>query len=176
MPLTRERKRELVEGMHSLANESSTLLLADYRGLDVAAMTDMRRRARQQDIQLRVVPNRLVRRALEGTQHDCLATSLKGPNMLASTREDAGTLARLMREFLREHDELSIRAISIDGHLVPGDQLRTIANMPTREQALSMLMGTLTAPITKLAQVLNAVPQKLVGTLDAVAKERSKET
>ena len=176
MPLTRDRKQELVEGMHSLANESSTLLLADYRGLDVAAMTDMRRRARQQDIQLKVIPNRLAQRALVGTQHDCLAKSLKGPNLLASTREDAGSLARLMREFLREHDELSVRAISIDGQLVPGDQLRTIASMPTREQALSMLMGTLTAPITKLAQVLNAIPQKLVGTLDAVAKERSKET
>lgn len=172
MPLTRERKQELVEDMRSLASESTTLMLADYRGLDVAAMTNMRRRARQQDVKLKVVPNRLAKRALEGTPHDCLGPSLTGPNLLASTSEDAGSLARLMREFVREHGTLNVRAISVDGHLVSGEQLSSIAKMPNREQALSMLMGTLTAPVAKLAQVLNAIPQKLVGTLDAYAKSQ----
>lgn len=172
MPMTREKKEALVEDVHTLAGEASTLLLADYRGLNVAAMTDMRRRARQQRIGLRVVPNRLVRKALEGTPHSCLQESLSGPNLLASTEQDAGSLARLMRDFTREHHALQVRAISVDGHLVPGEELRSVANMPSREQALSMLMGTLTAPVAKLAQTLAAVPQKLVMTLDAYAKDK----
>ena len=176
MPMTRERKEALVEDVHNIASESSTLLLADYRGLDVAAMTDMRRRARAQQVGLRVVPNRLARRALEGTQHICLQESLTGPNLLASTEQDSGSLARLMRDFIKEHETLQVRAISVDGHLLPGDELRSVASMPSREQALSMLIGTLSAPVAKLAQTLAALPQKLVMTLDAYAKEKAEES
>ena len=173
MPMTRDRKEALVEDVRNIASESSTLLLADFRGLDVAAMTDMRRRAREQSISLRVVPNRLARKALEGTQHICLQESLTGPNLLASVQQDSGSLARLMRDFIKEHETLQIRAISVDGHLLPGEELRSVASMPSREQALSMLIGTLSAPVAKLAQTLAAVPQKLVMTLDAYAKEKA---
>ncbi len=175
MPLTRERKETLIEDVRHLASESSALLLADFRGLDVAAMTDMRRRARAQSIRLKVVPNRLARLALEDTPHKCLQDTLTGPNLLVSTQEDAGALARLMREFMKDHEALAVRAVSVDGHRLAGDALHTIANLPSREQALSMLMGTLNAPVAKLAQVLTALPQKLVGTLDACARAKDAE-
>ena len=172
MPLTRERKEALVEDMHALASQSSTLLLANYRGLDVAAMTDMRERARAQDVELKVVPNRLAKIAFLNTPHACLEASLRGPNLLASTREDAGALARLMRDLTKDHEALEVRVVSVDGHLVAGEELSSLANMPTREQALAMLMGVLNAPAAKLAQTLAAVPQKLVMTLSAYAKEK----
>ena len=172
MPLTRDRKEALVEDMRTLASESSTLLLADYRGLDVAAMTDMRKRARASEVVLKVVPNRLAKIALTDTPHECLGPSLTGPNLLASTRQDAGTLARLMRDIAKEHESLHVRAVSVDGHLVPGEELPSLASMPTREQALAELMGVLGAPVAKLAQTLAAVPQKLVMTLTAYAKEQ----
>ncbi len=171
MPMTRERKEALVEDMRALASESSTLLLADYRGLDVAAMTDMRVRARAQEIDLKVVPNRLAKLAFSNTLHACLEGSLKGPSLLASTRDDAGTLARLMRDLAKDYESMEVRAISVDGHLVPGEQLSSLANLPTRQQALAQLMGVLNAPVTKLAQTLAAVPQKLVLVLSAYAKE-----
>lgn len=174
MPMTRERKEALVEDVRHMANQSRALMLADYRGLNVAAMTQMRRRARAQHIGLRVIPNRLAHKALEGTQHVCLQESLQGPNLFASTEEDSGSLARLMRDFVKEHESFEVRAISVDGHLMPGDALRSVANMPTREQALSMLMATLSAPVASLARTLAAVPQKLVMTLDAYAKEHDK--
>ncbi len=176
MPMTRERKEALVEHMHVLANESSALLLADYRGLDVAAMTDMRARARAEDIELKVVPNRLAKLAFSNTPHACLEASLKGPSLLAATREDAGSLARLMRDFVKEHESMEVRAISVDGHLVPGDELSNLASMPKREQALAQLMGVLNAPATKLAQTLSAVPQKLVLALGAYAKQKESST
>lgn len=173
MPMTRERKEALVEHMHALASESSALLLADYRGLDVAAMTDARARARAADIELKVVPNRLAKLAFANTPHACLEASLKGPSLLASTREDAGSLARLMRDLVKEHESMEVRAISVDGHLVLGDELSSLANMPTREQALAQLMGVLNAPAAKLAQTLAAVPQKLVLALNAYAKQKA---
>ncbi|MCY4200201.1 MAG: 50S ribosomal protein L10 [Gammaproteobacteria bacterium] len=169
MPMTRERKEALVEDMHALASQSSALLLADYRGLDVAAMTDMRVRARAQDIELKVVPNRLAKLAFSNTPHACLEVSLKGPSLLASTRDDAGALARLMRDIVKEHESMAVRAISVDGHLVPGEELSSLANMPTRDQALAQLIGVLNAPIAKLAQTLSAVPQKVVLALSAYA-------
>lgn len=172
MPLTRTDKEALVEEMRTLASESTTLLLADYRGLDVAAMTDLRKRARAEHIGLKVVPNRLAKLAVMGTPHACLAPSLKGPNLLASTREDAGTLARLMRDMANKHETLEVRAVSVDGHFVAGEELSTLANLPTRDEALAQLMGVLGAPVTKLARTLAAVPQQLVMTLSALAKER----
>lgn len=172
MPMTRERKEALVEDMHALASESSTLLLADYRGLDVAAMTDIRVRARASDVELKVVPNRLAKLAFANTPHTCLEESLKGPSLLASTRGDAGTLARLMRDLAKDHELMEVRAISVDGHLVPGEELSSLANLPTREQALAGLMGVLNAPVAKLAQTLAAVPQKVVLVLSAHAKEQ----
>lgn len=176
MPMTRERKEALVEDLHKIASESSTLMLADYRGLDVSTMTDMRRRAREQHIGLKVVPNRLAKRALQDTPHDCLQERLTGPNLLASTEQDAGSLARFIRDFIKEHETLEVRAISVDGHLLAGNELRSVANMPSREQALSMLVGTVSAPVAKLVRTLAAVPQKLVMTLDAYAKADIKET
>jgi large subunit ribosomal protein L10 len=115
-----------------------------------------------------VVKNTLARRAVNGTDYECLQDTLTGPLVLAFSREDPGAAARVLKDFAKENDKLVIKALSVSGQLMAASEIDRLASLPTKEQAISMLMSVMQAPLTKLARSLNEVPGKLVRTVAAV--------
>jgi len=170
-----EDKKAIVAEVNEAAGSALSAVLADYRGLNVAEMTELRVKARESNVYLRVIRNTLAKRAMSGTEFECLSQAFIGPSLLALSVEDPGAAARLMKDFAKSHDKLQVRALAIGGELLDASRLDAVATLPTRDEALAMLMGTMLAPITKLAQTLNAVPSKLVRTLDAVRVQKEEQ-
>jgi len=135
-------------------------------------MTALRASARENQVYLRVVRNTLAKRALEGTEYECVNETLTGPSLFGFSMEDPGAAARLFKDFAKANDKFEVKALSVSGQLLGASELDVLAKLPTRDQALSMLMGTMLAPTTKLVQTMNAVPGKLVRTLAAVRDQK----
>lgn len=172
MPLTLARKKEVVAEVAEVARSAVSAVAAEYRGLDVAEMTELRNRARAAGVYLRVVPNNLAKRAVESTGFECLREGLAGPLVLAFSREDPGSAARVMRDYGRANRKLVVRLAAFDGKLLTPDGIERLATLPSREEALARLMGVLKAPVTKLARTLAEPHSKLVRTLDAVRRQK----
>ncbi len=172
MALTREEKRKVVSEVADLAANAHSVVAVEYRGLTVGELTGLRASARNEKVCLRVVKNNLARRAVEGTEFACLSDNLSGPLMLAFSQEDPGSGARILRDFAKKSDKLVLRCGAIGGQLLSESEMGKLADMPTRDQAISMLMSVIQAPITKLARTLNEVPGKLVRTVDAVREAK----
>src|SRR5690348_15020944 len=172
MPLNLEDKKVLVAEVTEVAKTALSVVAAEYRGLTVAQMTDLRSKARAQGVYMRVVKNTLARKALAGTSFECIGPTLKGPLVLAFSKNDPGAAARVIKAFAKDNDKLVATGVSLGGTLLPGKDLDKVANLPTREQALAILMGTMKAPIQKLAGTLAAAPSKLVRTLAAVRDQK----
>ena len=175
MALRLEQKQEIVAEVNNAATSALSAVLADYRGLTVAEMTELRVKARETGVYLRVVRNTLVKRAVEGTDFECLNDALVGPTLLAFSTEDPGAAARLLKDYAKDFEELDIKALSIGGALLPADQIDRVAKLPTLDQARSMLMSVMQAPIVKLVQTVNEVPGKLVRVVAAVKEEKEAE-
>jgi large subunit ribosomal protein L10 len=174
MSLNLAEKQAVVAEVAKVAARAHSAIAAEYRGLSVTQITNLRVKARETGVYLRVVKNTLARRALQGTEFECLRASLVGPLILAFSQEDPGAAARLFKEFLKEkaHDKLIVKALAVGGQTFPASELDRLASLPTRNEAISLLMATLRAPLDKLAQTLNEIPGKLVRTLDAVRQQR----
>jgi large subunit ribosomal protein L10 len=168
-------KKAIVAEVNEAAAGALAAVLADYRGLTVDEMTELRVKARETNVYLRVVRNTLARRAVAETEFECLAEAFTGPTLLALSIEDPGAAARLMKDFGKNHEHLEVRALAIGGELLGPEQLDTMSKLPTLDEARAMLMGTMLAPITKLAQTLNEIPGKAVRTIDAVRIQKESE-
>jgi large subunit ribosomal protein L10 len=129
-------------------------------------------KAREQNVYLRVVKNTLARRALEGTDFECMSEALVGPLVLAFSQEDPGAAARVISDFAKENDKLVVKLVSIGGKLLEAGDIKRLADMPTKDQAISMLMSVMNAPLEKMARTLNEVPGKLVRTVAAVRDQK----
>lgn len=173
MALNLEQKKAIVAEVSSVAGSAFSAVAAEYRGLTVEEMTALRKEARNNGVYLRVIKNTLARRAVEGTDFECMQEELTGPLVLAFSQEDPGSAARVIKDFAKGHDKLVVRSLSIGGRVLPASDLETLASMPTYDEAVSMLMSVMKAPIQKLTTTLNEVPGKLVRTIAAVkdAKE-----
>jgi large subunit ribosomal protein L10 len=172
MPLDLEGKKALVAEVSAIAAKAQSLVAAEYRGLTVTEMTQLRAQARGQGVYVRVVKNTLARRAVAGTMFENISSVLKGPLVLAFSKDDPGAAARLVKGFAKDHDKLVATAVSLGGQLLPAKDLDRVASLPTRPQALAKLMGLMKAPAQKLAGTLAATPSKLVRTLAAVKEQR----
>tara|TARA_B110000971_G_scaffold212920_1_gene243029 strand:- start:72 stop:602 length:531 start_codon:yes stop_codon:yes gene_type:complete len=170
-----EQKQQIVAEVNEVAASALSAVIADYRGLTVAEMTEMRVKARESGVYLRVVRNTLAKRAVEGTEYECLNDAFVGPTLLAFSQEDPGAAARLIKEYAKDFAELEVKALSIGGLLLSADQLDQVAKLPTLDQARSMLMSVMQAPVVKLARSLNEVPGKLVRTIAAVRDQKQAE-
>jgi large subunit ribosomal protein L10 len=173
MPLDFAQKEAVVAEVADVAQSAYSAIGAEYRGLTVAQMTEFRTKARAAGVYVRVVKNTLARRALADTEFACMSDALTGPLVLAFGQEDPGSVARVAKDFAKEHDKFQVRMIALSGQLLEPSELDKVAKMPTYDEAISMLMGTMKAPIQKLTTTLNEVPGKLVRTVAAVrdAKE-----
>ena len=172
MPLNLDDKKALVAEVSAVAAQAQSLVTAEYRGLTVGEMTELRAKARGQGVYIRVVKNTLARRAMAGTAFENIGSTLKGPLVLAFSQDDPGAAARLVKAFAKDHDKLVATALSLGGQLLPARDLDKVASLPTRAQALAKLMGVMKAPMQKLAGTLSATPSKLVRTLAAVKDQR----
>jgi large subunit ribosomal protein L10 len=173
--LSIEEKKAIVAEVAEVAANAHSAVVAEYIGLASNDMNDLRAKARSGGVYLRVVKNTLARRALEGTDFACMNETLIGPMILAFSQEDPGSAARVLKDFAKENDKLVIKALSVSGQLLAASELERLASLPTKEQAISMLMSVMQAPVTKLARTFNEVPGKLVRTVAAVrdAKQAS---
>ncbi len=173
MPLNLEQKKAVVAEVAEVASSAYSAVAAEYHGLSVGEMTELRAKARESGVYLRVVKNSLARRAVEGTDFACMQEGMTGPLVIAFSQEDPGAAARVIKDFAKGHDKLVVKLVSIGGKLLQPSDLETLAKMPTYDQAISMLMAVMKAPVEKLARTLNEVPGKLVRTVAAIrdAKE-----
>jgi len=167
-----DEKQVIVAAVHEQAVSALSAVVADYRGLTVAAIAELRKQSRAQDVYLKVVRNTLARRAVEGTEFECLKDALVGPTVLAFSRTDPGAAARVIKDFAKANDKLVVKALSVGGRLYGPQDIDVLAKLPTRDQALATLMSLMLAPITKLAKTFNEIPGKLVRTVDAVREQK----
>jgi large subunit ribosomal protein L10 len=172
MALRLEDKKALVAEVNEVAARAQSVVAAEYRGLSVAQITGLRAKARASRVYMRVVKNTLARRAIAGTQFECVGAKLKGPLILAFSEDDPGAAARLIKGFAKDHNKLVPTLVSIGGSVLSGDQLERVASLPTREQALAQLMGVLKAPIGKFVRTLAEPYAKLVRTIAAVKDQK----
>jgi len=172
MALNLDGKKALVAEVGEVAATAQSVVTAEYRGLTVGKMTELRTKARAQGVYMRVVKNTLARRAVSGTAFENIGPVLKGPLVLAFSKDDPGAAARVIKAFAKDNDKLVATAVSLGGQLLPGKDLDRVASLPTREQALAMLMGVMKAPIQKLVGTLAATPSKLVRTIAAVKDQK----
>jgi len=152
MALKLEDKKALVKEVNAVAGDSVTAVAAEYRGLSVAEMTELRKEARSAGVYMRVVKNTLARRAVEGTEFECMQDTLKGPILLAFAKDDPGAAARVIKDFAKGHNALQAVSLSAGGQLLPATDLRWLADLPTLDQARAMLLGVMMAPMTKLVR------------------------
>ena len=173
MALSLEEKKAVVAEVAEVASQAHSAVAAEYSGLTVDEMTELRAKARADGVYVRVVKNTLARRAVQGTDFECMQAGFTGPLVLAFSKEDPGAAARVVKDFAKTHSKLLPKLVAVGGQLLgPGD-LDRLASMPTRDQAISMLMSVMQAPIAKLARTLNEVPGKLVRTVAAVRDAKS---
>jgi len=172
MALSLEAKKAVVEQVNALASNAVSVGVAEYRGLNVEQMTNLRNSAIDADVSLRVVKNTLAKRALAETECNCITPVLSGPVILGFSQEDPGAVARVFRNFIKENEVLVVKGLGVSGEFVDADQLKRIANLPTKDQAISMLMALMFAPTEKLVRTLNEVPTKLTRTVAAIRDQQ----
>jgi large subunit ribosomal protein L10 len=172
MALRLEDKKALVAEVNEVAQRAHSVVAAEYRGLSVAQLTDLRSKARASRVYMRVVKNTLARRAVAGTQFECVGAKLKGPLILAFSEDDPGAAARLIKGFCRDHNKLVATLVALGGNVYPAQDLEKVASLPTRDEAIAQLMGVLKAPIEKFVRTLAEPHTKLVRTIAAVKDQK----
>ncbi len=173
MVLKLEDKKTIVEEVAGVAANAVSAGIADYRGLTVAEMTDLRAKACKSGIYLRVVRNTLAKRAVENTDFSCMQEALKGPVFLAFSQDDPGAVARLLKDAVRDYEKLNVCALALGGKLLSAKDLDAVAKLPTRDQAIAILMSVMKAPITKLVRTLAEPYAMITRTVAAVRDKKS---
>lgn len=156
MALNLDGKKVVVEEVAQYAAKAHSAVAAEYRGLTVTELTALRKTARETGVYLRVVKNTLAKRAVAGTEFECMQDGLVGPLLIAFSMEDPGCAARLISDFAKTHDKLITKVVAIGGQSYGASELARLAKLPTRDQGISMLMSVMKAPVEKLARTLAA--------------------
>lgn len=172
MAIGLEDKKAIVAEVNEVASGALSVVLANYHGVDANDLSGLRKSAREGGVYLRVVRNTLAKRAVEGTEFECLKEVLVGPTVLAFSMEDPGAAARLLKDFAKEKKAFEIKALAVGGELLGADQIDRLAKLPTRDQALAMLAAVTLAPVTKLARTLNDIPGKVTRVVAAVRDQK----
>lgn len=172
MTLRLDGKKAIVAEVATIAQQASSVIAAEYSGLTVAQLTELRHKARQAGVYMKVIRNTLARRAFEGTKFSCMDSALVGPLVLAFSKDEPGAAARVFKDFVKKCEKLAVKALSIDGKLLPASDLNKLASLPTRDEAIAQLMSVMNAPITKFVRTLVAPHTKLVRTIAAVRDQK----
>lgn len=173
MTLKLDDKKAIVAELSELVGESISAAAADYRGLTVTEMTELRGNARKANVVMRIYRNTLARRAVQDTEFACLTEALTGPIVLFFSKEEPGAAARLIEDFAKKHDNLEVRGMSLgDGKLLGPEHLKAVASLPSRDEALATLMSVMQAPVTKLARTMSETYAQAVRVIKAVGDQK----
>lgn len=172
MALRLEQKKALVAEVNEVAQKAHSAVAAEYIGLTAGQMDDLRTKAREGQVYLHVVKNTLAKRAVEGTSFECLTSSLVGPIILGFSLEDPGAVGRVIKDFAKSNPQLVVKSVAVGGTAYGPKDIERLASLPSREEALAMLLGTMKAPIGNFARLLNEPTAKFVRTLAAVGEAR----
>ncbi|GAB1597205.1 50S ribosomal protein L10 [Lysobacter claricitrinus] len=176
MALNLSQKQEVVAELAEIAGKAHSLVAAEYAGTTVSQMTEMRKKARETGVYLRVVKNTLASRAVEGTDFACVQDALVGPLLYAFSLEEPGAAGRLIKDASKGNDKLKAKVVSVEGKLLPAAHVDVLASLPTREQALAMLARVLAEPASMFARAVKAVADQQGGGDAAPAEEAAAET
>ena len=167
MGLNLDDKKAVVAEVSAQVANAQSIVVAEYRGLEVVNITELRANARKNGVYLRVLKNTLVRRAVAGTPFEGLADKMVGPLMYGISADQVAA-AKLLNEFAKANDKLVIKAGALPNYVMDVNGVKALATMPSREELLSKLLGTMQAPIATFVRTLNEVPTKFVRGLAAV--------
>lgn len=167
MGLNLDDKKAVVAEVSAQVANAQSIIVAEYRGLEVVNITELRANARKNGVYLRVLKNTLVRRAVSGTPFEGLADKMVGPLMYGISTDPVAA-AKLLNEFAKANDKLVIKAGALPNYVMDVNGVKALATMPSREELLSKLLGTMQAPIATFVRTLNEVPTKFVRGLAAV--------
>ncbi len=168
MALNIEQKKAVVAEVAEVANKALAAVAAEYRGLTVEELTDLRVKARESGVFVKVAQNTLVRRAVEGTEFECMSESLAGPLLLAFSIDDPGAAARLVKDYSKSHDHLVAKLVAVGGEVYGASELERLSSLPTYDQAIAILMGVMKAPVEKFVRTLAEPNAKLARTFAAL--------
>ncbi|MGE5149004.1 MAG: 50S ribosomal protein L10 [Rhodospirillaceae bacterium] len=174
MGLSLEQKQAMVSEVSTKLANAQTLIVAEYRGLDVERVTQLRSKARKSGVYLRVLKNTLARRAVQGTPFEKLSGQMVGPLMYGIS-EDPVAGAKVLSEFAKENELFVIKAGAMSGAVMSAQDIKALASLPSREQLIATLLGTMQAPVAKLVRTMNEVPGKFVRTLAALKEQKEKQ-
>lgn len=172
MAIRLEDKKAIVADVNETATNALSLVIADARGVTVGNMDALRKQARENGVRLQVIRNTLAKRAVEGTEFECVSDALKGPSLFGFSMEDPGAAARLFKDFAKENEDFEVKALAVGGKLLEANQIDALAKLPTRDEALALLMSVMIAPVTKLARTFNEVPSKITRAVAAVRDQK----
>ncbi|HET7162113.1 MAG TPA: 50S ribosomal protein L10 [Rhodanobacteraceae bacterium] len=172
MPLNLAQKKELVAELAEVASKAHSLVAAEYAGLTVEQLTELRKKARTSGVFVKVAKNTLVRRAVDGTEYECAKAQLTGPLLYAFSTEDPGAAGRLVKEYAKSYEALKPKLVAIGGKAYPASHVDVLASLPTREQALSMLLSVLVQPATMLVRVLAEPAVQTARVIQAVGQQK----
>ena len=172
MGLSLEQKQATVSEVQTRLAGAQAVIVAEYRGLNVERVTQLRSKARKSGVYLRVLKNTLARRAIKGTPFEKLSEQMVGPLMYGISQDPVAG-AKVLSEFAKENEQFVIKAGAMPNAVMSVQEIKALAQLPSREQLLAMLLGTLQAPMAKLVRTLNEVPGKFVRTLAAYRDKQS---
>ncbi|QFY43746.1 50S ribosomal protein L10 [Candidatus Methylospira mobilis] len=172
MALRIDDKKAVVAEVAAIAAQAHSAVAAEYRGLTVSELTELRKTARASGVYLRVVKNTLARKAVEGTEFACMQDGLVGPLLLAFSLEDPGSAARVIGAFAKTHDKLVTKLVAVGGKQYGASELERLSKLPTRDEAIAILMGTMKAPIEKFVRTLAEPHAKLTRTIAAIRDQK----
>jgi large subunit ribosomal protein L10 len=169
--LNLEQKKAVVAEVSAEVAKAQAIVVAEYRGLEVGNMTDLRREARKSGVYLRVLKNTLARRAVTGTPFEKLSEQMTGP-LIYGISADPVASAKVLDTFAKTNDKLVIRGGAMANAVISAKEVKALASMPSREELIAKLLGTMQAPIATFARTLNEVPSRFVRTLAAVRDKK----
>lgn len=172
MALRIDDKKAVVAEVAAIAAQAHSAVAAEYRGLTVSQLTQLRKNARESGVYLRVIKNTLARKAVEGTEFACMQEGLVGPLIVAFSLEDPGAAARVISAFAKGNDKLVTKLVAVGGKVYGAAEIERLSKLPTRDQAIGILMGTMKAPIEKFVRTLAEPHAKLARTVAAIRDQK----
>jgi large subunit ribosomal protein L10 len=167
-----ETKQQIAEDLHDRFTRSAIIVVTDYKGLDVAAMNDLRRRLRAENVEYQVVKNSLLVRAADDTEADLIKDHFKGPSAVAISYEDPVAPAKVLTQFVKDNDKLEIKVGVLKGKVLDGSAIRALAALPAREVLLAQLLATLNAVPTSFVRILAEIPRGMLNVLTAIKDQK----
>ena len=165
-------KTQVVEELAAKLATAKAAFLADYRGLTVDEVNELRGKLRETGVEYRVVKNTLLRLAAKDTSFACLDEYLKGPTAIAIVHEDPVAPAKVLSDYAKASKVFELKTAVLDGKLLSSDDIKALADLPSREVLLAMMLGSINAPVSNFVGVLAAVPRSLVQVLGAIKEQK----